>query len=111
MLRNRFRGYECNGVTNSGVVSFLGDASPFVANNVFDEFPDEQIARNSFNGIFIYPRRTAPFGFNGGFYYSRDRFDDTVAPAHAGSDGCAVPRMNRSDCTLMRDVAGAPELY
>ncbi len=41
------------------------------ANNVFDEYPDEQIARNDFNGIFVYPRRTAPFGFNGGYYYTR----------------------------------------
>ncbi len=39
--------------------------------NLFDVFPDEQIARNSFNGIFPYSRRTAPFGFNGGYYYVR----------------------------------------
>ena len=38
-------------------------------NNIFDEFPDENIESNSFNGIFVYPRRTAPFGFNGGYYY------------------------------------------
>ncbi len=44
-------------------------------NNVFDEFPDENIASNSFNGIFVYPRRTAPFGFNGGYYYSRLSFE------------------------------------
>ena len=43
-------------------------------NNVFDVFPDKQIDSNSFNGIFIYPRRTAPFGFNGGFYYARASF-------------------------------------
>ncbi len=45
------------------------------ANNLFDELPDENIARNSFNGIFVFPRRTAPFGFNGGFYYTRLTFD------------------------------------
>jgi iron complex outermembrane receptor protein len=41
------------------------------ANNIFDVFPDENIPSNSFNGIFVYPRRTAPFGFNGGYYYTR----------------------------------------
>lgn len=41
------------------------------ANNLFDVFPDENIPANSFNGIFVYPRRTAPFGFNGGYYYTR----------------------------------------
>jgi iron complex outermembrane receptor protein len=44
-------------------------------NNIFDEFPDENIASNSFGGIFVYPRRTAPFGFNGGYYYSRFSFE------------------------------------
>ncbi len=44
-------------------------------NNVFDEFPDENIPSNSFNGIFVYPRRTAPFGFNGGYWYGRLSFD------------------------------------
>ncbi len=41
------------------------------ANNIFDVYPDENIPSNSFNGIFVYPRRTAPFGFNGGYYYTR----------------------------------------
>jgi len=45
------------------------------ANNVFDEFPDPNFASNSFNGIFVYPRRTAPFGFNGGYYYANFSFD------------------------------------
>jgi len=40
-------------------------------NNIFDIKPDEQIAANSFNGIFPYSRRTAPFGFNGGLFYLR----------------------------------------
>ncbi|MEE8277372.1 MAG: ligand-gated channel protein, partial [Thermoanaerobaculia bacterium] len=44
-------------------------------NNIFDEFPDKNIASNSFNGIFVFPRRTAPFGFNGGYYYSRVTFE------------------------------------
>jgi len=41
------------------------------ANNLFDTTPDENIAANSFGGIFPYNRRTTPFGFNGGFYYGR----------------------------------------
>ncbi len=45
------------------------------ANNVFDVYPDKQIARNDFNGIFVYPRRSAPFGFNGGYYYARLTFE------------------------------------
>ncbi len=44
-------------------------------NNIFDEFPDVNIPSNSFNGIFVYPRRTAPFGFNGGYYYTRITID------------------------------------
>ena len=43
-------------------------------NNVFDVFPDENRPEISFNGIFVYPRRTAPFGFNGGYYYARIGF-------------------------------------
>lgn len=45
------------------------------ANNIFDVFSDPNIAAISFNGIFPYPRRTAPFGFNGGYYYSRLSLD------------------------------------
>jgi len=41
------------------------------AQNLFDVTPDAQIAANSFEGIFPYSRRTAPFGFNGGYYYLR----------------------------------------
>ena len=41
------------------------------ANNIFHTFPDENRDEISFGGIFVYPRRTAPFGFNGGFYYTR----------------------------------------
>jgi len=44
-------------------------------NNVFDVYPDKNVPRNSFNGIFVYPRRTAPFGFNGGYYYARVTFE------------------------------------
>ena len=39
--------------------------------NVFDVLPDENRPEISVEGIFIYPRRTAPFGFNGGYYYTR----------------------------------------
>ena len=45
------------------------------AANIFDQFPDENIPSNSFNGIFVYPRRTAPFGFNGGYYYVAASFE------------------------------------
>lgn len=41
------------------------------ANNLFDVTPDKNIEANSFNGIFPYNRRTSPFGFNGGFYYTK----------------------------------------
>ncbi|CAM2009016.1 TonB-dependent receptor [Acanthopleuribacter pedis] len=41
------------------------------ANNLFDTYPDENNPGLSFNGIFVYPRRTAPFGFNGGSFYTR----------------------------------------
>ncbi len=41
------------------------------ADNVFDITPDQNNSSDSFNGISVYNRRTAPFGFNGGFYYSK----------------------------------------
>ena len=42
--------------------------------NLFDVYPDENQEAISFNGIFPYPRRNAPFGFMGGFYYARLKF-------------------------------------
>ncbi len=41
------------------------------ASNLFDVYPDENQTSISFNGIFTYPRRNAPFGFLGGSYYVR----------------------------------------
>ena len=41
------------------------------ANNLFDVYPEKNRPELSFSGIFVYPRRTAPFGFNGGYYYTR----------------------------------------
>lgn len=38
--------------------------------NLLDEYPDKQRPENSFNGIFIYPNTNAPFGFNGGYYFT-----------------------------------------
>jgi iron complex outermembrane receptor protein len=38
--------------------------------NLFDAFPDENTAPNSFNGIFTYPSHS-PFGMNGRFLYAR----------------------------------------
>ncbi len=40
------------------------------AQNLFDVFPDENVAANANNGIFPYPSH-APFGMNGRFLYSR----------------------------------------
>lgn len=40
------------------------------ADNVFDAYPDEVIPANSFNGILPYST-SAPFGYNGAFYYAR----------------------------------------
>ena len=40
------------------------------ANNVFDVYPDKQLKRNSFNGIFPY-NGFSPFGFFGRYVYSR----------------------------------------
>ena len=40
------------------------------ANNVFDVYPDKQLKRNSFNGIFPY-NGFSPFGFFGRYIYSR----------------------------------------
>lgn len=38
--------------------------------NLFDEYPDKQRPESQFNGIFMYPNTNAPFGFNGGYYYT-----------------------------------------
>lgn len=38
--------------------------------NLFDEYPDKQRPESQFNGIFMYPLTNAPFGFNGGYYYT-----------------------------------------
>ncbi len=40
------------------------------ANNVFDVYPEEQIAANNFNGILVYSG-LSPFGFNGRYVYGR----------------------------------------
>jgi len=39
-------------------------------NNIFDEYPDKTIKRNSFNGIFQHSGYS-PFGFNGRYIYAR----------------------------------------
>jgi iron complex outermembrane receptor protein len=43
------------------------------ADNIFDEYPDENIAVNSNSGIFPY-NQVSPFGFNGRFMYARMTF-------------------------------------
>ena len=40
------------------------------ANNIFDTRPEENLPANSLNGIFPYNRHTAPFDYNGGFYFT-----------------------------------------
>jgi iron complex outermembrane receptor protein len=40
------------------------------ASNIFDVYPDQNIAANSNSGIFIYSG-ISPFGFNGRYYYGR----------------------------------------
>lgn len=44
------------------------------ANNVFDVYPDEQIAGNSNGGIFPYSNTLTTFGFNGRFIYVKAKF-------------------------------------
>jgi iron complex outermembrane receptor protein len=44
------------------------------ANNVFDVYPDEQIAGNSNAGIFPYSNTLTTFGFNGRFIYARFKY-------------------------------------
>jgi iron complex outermembrane receptor protein len=44
------------------------------ANNVFDVYPDEQIAGNSNSGIFAYSNTVTTFGFNGRFIYAKAKF-------------------------------------
>ena len=44
------------------------------ANNVFDVYPDEQIAANSNSGIFAYSNTLTTFGFNGRFIYAKVKF-------------------------------------
>ena len=41
------------------------------ANNLLDTRPERNMATTSFNGIFPYNRRVSPFGYNGGFYFTR----------------------------------------
>jgi len=41
------------------------------ANNIFDVYPDEQIAGNSNGGIFPYSNTVTTFGFNGRFIYMK----------------------------------------
>ena len=45
------------------------------ANNLLDTRPEKNNESNYFNGIFTYSRRTSPFGFNGGFYFTRLKVD------------------------------------
>ncbi len=44
------------------------------ANNVFDVYPEQQIAANNFNGILVYSG-LSPFGFNGRYMYARMSYD------------------------------------
>jgi iron complex outermembrane receptor protein len=45
------------------------------ANNLFDVYPDKQIAANSNSGIFQYSNTVNTFGFNGRFVYVKARYE------------------------------------
>ena len=45
------------------------------ADNILDSTPDKNKSGEDFNGIFTFNRRSAPFGYNGGFYYARMKYD------------------------------------
>ncbi len=45
------------------------------ADNIFDSKPEKNKKGENFNGIFPYNRRSTPFGYNGGFYYARAKYD------------------------------------
>lgn len=45
------------------------------ANNLFDVYPDKQIAANNNSGIFQYPNTVNTFGFNGRFVYVKARYE------------------------------------
>lgn len=45
------------------------------ANNLFDVYPDKQIAKNNNSGIFQYSNTVTTFGFNGRFVYAKARFE------------------------------------
>jgi iron complex outermembrane receptor protein len=44
------------------------------ANNVFDQYPDEQIAKNNNSNIFPYSTTLTTFGNNGRFVYLRAKY-------------------------------------
>jgi iron complex outermembrane receptor protein len=45
------------------------------ANNLFDVYPDKQIALNNNSGIFQYSNTVTTFGFNGRFVYVKARYE------------------------------------
>lgn len=59
---------ELNYTFSNGLAWSIG------GNNLFNTYPDRNNNAISFNGIFVYPRRTAPFGFNGSYYYTRLKY-------------------------------------
>ncbi len=66
--------YSPEWITDLELTYQLGKALLGVgAQNLFDVFPDENVAANANLGIFPYPSH-APFGMNGRFIYSRVSF-------------------------------------
>ncbi len=63
-------------LTDAEVSYLLGNGVKLAAgvNNVFDIYPDKQVKRNSFNGIFPYDG-FSPFGFFGRYWYTRMSLD------------------------------------
>ena len=45
------------------------------SNNLFDVYPDKNIAANNNSGIFQYSNTVNTFGFNGRFVYVKARYE------------------------------------
>ena len=69
-FRSRIK-WEGDRAEANGEIECQSDDGRNPKKNIFDVTPDENIASNSFGGIFPFNRRTTPFGYNGGFYYLR----------------------------------------
>jgi iron complex outermembrane recepter protein len=73
---NRDETFSGKVLTDAEVSYVLGNGVRVAAgvNNLFDTYPDKQLKRNSFNGIFPYDG-FSPFGFFGRYWYTRMSLD------------------------------------